>query len=131
MISNQRLLILNIIFFFLSFFELYWLLTAVVHPTLFSFILLSERTHLRAWYTLQALIPNAMKVSDVCRIRLLLSSFLTRNVGEDGPNTASSSMCGSLLVSVSTWYWQHGSNCHETVYNPQVTNAMQPKGPHM
>ena len=87
--------------------------------------------HFRAWYSLQEESPNAIRVSDVCKTRLLVSSFFTRNVGEDGPNLASNSMWGSLLVSVSTWYWQHGSNCQETVYKPQVTNAIQPKGMQM
>ena len=65
----------------------------------------------------------------LCKILLLVSSFLTRKVGEDGPKTASTSTWGNLLVSVSTWYWQQGSNCHETVYNPQDTVAMNPNGP--
>lgn len=58
---------------------------------------------------------RATNVIVVCRILLLVSSFLTRNVGDDGPKTANNSTCGSLLVSVSTWYWQQGSNCQETV----------------
>lgn len=74
---------------------------------------------------------RAANVIVVWRIRLLVSSFLTRNVGDEGPRTANSSTCGNLQVSVSTWYWQQGSNCQETVYNPQDMTAIKPSGPQM
>ena len=45
-----------------------------------------------------------------------LSSFLTRTMGDDDVKLPRGNFA-NFLVSYSTWYWQHGSNCHETPYN--------------
>ena len=58
---------------------------------------------------------------------LLLSSLRTRTIGLDVVSLLTGSLA-SLFVSISTWYLQQGSNCHDTVYRPVQSRDIRPNG---
>ena len=64
-----------------------------------------------------------------CKVFLFLSSLRTSTMGLDVVSLLTGSFA-SLLVSISTWYLQHGSNCHETVYSPVQSKDKRPNGVH-
>ena len=55
-----------------------------------------------------------------------LSSFLTRTIGDEDVRLPSGNFA-NFLVSCSTWYLQHGSNCHETPYKAAQKKLIPPQ----
>ena len=64
-----------------------------------------------------------------CNDFLFLSSLRTRTIGLEVVSLLTGNFA-SLFVSISTWYLQQGSNCHETVYNPVQSRDSRPIGVH-
>ncbi len=82
---------------------------------------------LNATYNLQRLTETASVHMVQCNV---LRRWSSRRISTTGLDVVSR-WTGSLakrFVSISTWYLQHGSNCHDAVYRPVHSSDTRPRG---